>query len=58
MQRTSMFEARVAHLPTVFWTMVIGLAVASLLVVVRVVVWHRQVVKQMQQMATVAEVKE
>lgn len=57
-QRTSMFEARVAHLPTVFWTMVIGLAVASLLVVVRVVVWHRQVVKQMQQMATAAEVKE
>lgn len=57
-QQTSMFQARVSHLPMVFWTMVVGLAIAMLLVIMRVVVWHRHVVKQMRQMAYAAEVKE
>lgn len=57
-QQTSMFQARVSHLPMVFWTMVIRLAIAMLLVIMRVVVWHRHVVKQMRQMAYAAEVKE
>ncbi|MBU7562012.1 matrixin family metalloprotease [Weissella cibaria] len=46
--RMSMFSARVAHLPMLFWGMVAALAVASLAIIIRLVAWRRKVLAGLQ----------
>ena len=46
--RMLMFSARVAHLPTLFWVMVVALVVASLAIIIRLIAWRRKVLASLQ----------